>query len=957
MENQLAQSLKKAFINQKIVGSHYDPKLIVNDQKKKEFMLNVLHDELKHCSHFFFSVAFLTQDGLAALKAQLADLNRQGVQGKILTSVYLAFNQPAVFKDLLKIPNIEVRLSQKQGFHSKGYLFKQRDYHSFIIGSSNLTLSALKVNYEWNVRLTSHDHGQLLQDIKDHMQQEWQEAELLTPKWIEDYEASYRPSTQWVLEEKVEGNVAGHASSAEYIKPNLMQKEALISLANLRLRGEQKGMVVSATGTGKTYLSAFDVAQAKPERVLFVVHREQILNKAMADFKNILGGEAKDYGILSGTSRQTAARYVFATIQTISKEHTLKAFAEDHFDYILIDEVHRAGAQSYEKVIDYFEPTFMLGMTATPERTDHFNIFKLFDYNVAYEIRLQEALEADLLCPFHYFGVTDFEKDGELISEETDINQLVEEDRVRYLIEKLDYYGCSNNVPKGLVFCSRKEEAKKLSSLFNKEGYWSTYLSGEDSLSVREREVERLEKGEIQYIFTVDIFNEGIDIPKINQVVMLRNTQSSIIFIQQLGRGLRKDKSKDYVTVIDFIGNYKNNYMIPMALSGDVSKNKNQLRKDTYDTDFISGVSTINFEEIARKQIFESINNVDLSAMKELRRAFELLRNRLGRIPYLKDFHNNQMIDPYILANKKDSYHDFLVSMKVNEGSLNQTGAIYLKVASNEFLSGMRRHELVLLKQFISQPERIFTVDEMRQFFERQGLLSDRHTLESVFNTLDLSFFTGSEAKVYKQKAFIEKGVHSVYLTDEFKQQLKDPYFNKLLTDVVETGLLKADAFNADTPLTRYQKYKRKDVLRLLNWEKQLNAQIVSGYRAEKGKFIIFITLKKGEDFAGAQMAYEDELLDPSTLKWFTRAPRTLKSPEVKKLQNYSEWDIYVFVKKSDDEGVDFYYLGEVIPKLDTIKEVHKPVQDGTEKSVVEMQLTFETPIEKSLYHYLTAED
>lgn len=196
-------------------------------------------------------------------------------------------------------------------------------------------------------------------------------------------------------------------------------------------------------------------------------------------------------------------------------------------------------------------------MTATPERTDGFNIFELFDYNIAYEIRLQEALEEEMLCPFHYFGVTDYERNGELISEATDLKYLVDEERVTYLLEKLTYYGCSGNSPKGLIFCSRKQEAQTLSGIFNQKGRPSSYLSGDHSLEERENEVERLEKGEINYIFTVDIFNEGIDIPKVNQVVMLRNTQSSIIFIQQLGRGLRKDHSKEFVTVIDFIGNYK----------------------------------------------------------------------------------------------------------------------------------------------------------------------------------------------------------------------------------------------------------------------------------------------------------------------------------------------------------------------------------------------------------------
>lgn len=950
MTDSLTRSLEKAFINHAVTGSHYDPKLIINDTEKKEYLLNVLHEEMETCTSFFFSVAFLTQDGLASLKTQLHDLKKRGVKGRILTSVYLAFNHPDVFKDLLTIPNVEVRISKKDGFHSKGYLFKQPNYHSFIVGSSNLTMAALKVNYEWNVRLTSYNHGQMIQDIYDHMDSEWFEAEPLTGRWIENYQRTYTPQFRWTKESEA----VIDEQLSPYITPNAMQKAALRNLAHLRARNERKGIVVSATGTGKTYLSALDVDQAKPDRVLFVVHREQILNKAKEDYKRILGGKESDYGILSGSRKEGDARYVFATVQTLSKTHVLEQFEKEHFDYILIDEVHKAGAQSYHTVINYFEPDFLLGMTATPERTDGFNIFELFDYNLAYEIRLQEALEADLLCPFHYFGITDFEKEGELISETTSINELIEDERVDYIIEKINYYGTHGNQPKGLVFCSRKEEAKRLSDQFNKRKFASTYLSGEHSLNEREQAVQQLENGELQYIFTVDIFNEGIDIPKINQVIMLRNTQSSIIFVQQLGRGLRKHPSKDYVTVIDFIGNYKNNYMIPMALSGDVTRNKNNLRKDTYNTGFISGVSSVNFEEVAKKKIFESINTVKLDSKAELKKQFDLLRNRLGRVPFLKDFQLNQTLDPYVLANYRKSYYDFLVSVKENTDTLTDSEQVYLMIASRELLTGMRKQELLVLREFLSVPDKKLSRNKMSELFSQHDCLCNKETIESVIRTLDLSFFTGSAAKTYRKRKFIETFKDDIELDSSFKEALLKPYFKELFQDVIVTGLMKSEEYNHLIPLTRYKKYKRKDVLRLLNWEQQMVDQNIGGYTAKDGEFVIFITLEKGDDFEGAQMAYEDELLDNSTLKWFTKSPRTMNSPEIEKLKNPSEWTTRVFMKKSDDEGTDFYYLGEVKPVQETIKEMKKPIKDGTERSVVEMELKFTQPIESNLYRYLT---
>lgn len=952
MTDQLEQSLKKAFIDQTIQGSQFDPKIIINNASQQQYMLNVLQEELETCQAFFFSVAFLTQDGLAALKTQLADLNRKGVKGRVLTSVYLAFNQPEVFEDLLKIPNIEVKISSKKGFHSKGYLFKQKEYHSFIIGSSNLTISALKINYEWNVRLTSYDHGEMIQEIGIHMEQEWNEAETLTIEWIEHYKQNYQKPV-YIKELKKADRDTLIESDGTYITPNKMQEEALLNLEQLRATGARRGLVISATGTGKTYLSAFDVQKVRPKRVLFVVHREQILNKAKQDYQKVLGGKSEEYGILSGNRKETDARYVFATIQTLSKESVLSQFDPSHFDYILIDEVHKAGAQSYHRVIDYFKPKFLLGMTATPERTDNFNVFELFDYNIAYEIRLQKALEEDLIAPFNYFGVTDYEKDGELISETTDLKNLVEEERVNYLIEKINYYGCSGNIPKGLVFCSSRKEAELLSDEFNHRNIPSAYLAGTHSLAERDLEIERLENGELNYIFTVDIFNEGIDIPKINQVVMLRNTLSNIIFIQQLGRGLRKHKSKEFVNVIDFIGNYKNNYMIPMALSGDVSRNKNNLRKDTFDTHYISGVSTINFEEIAREQIYSSINQVAVDSMIELKKSYELLKNRLGRIPYLRDFEEQQTLDPVLIANKRHNYYEFLAAIKESEGELSKEASGYLTFATRELLPGIRRHELILMLKLINEPNKQFTVAGLKQFFLECGLLNDEETIYSVIRTLDLSFYTGQEAKVYKGSEMIGFRDDKVALTAEFKEALKNDYFVKLIKDTLITGKLKSKQFDQKTPLTRFQKYRRKDVIRLLKWEQQMINQNIGGYTDFKDQFVIFVTLEKGEDFAGAQMAYEDELLDASTMKWFTKAPRTLNSPEVIKLKKSDDYDIHVFVKKSDDEGSDFYYLGEVKPNLDSITQMEKPDSKGKMKKVVEMQLKFLKPIETKLYRYL----
>ena len=556
-------------------NDEYAAKLIANT--KDETMYNRILDEVQHCKSFTFAVAFIESGILNSLKTVLKDLN---VQGRILTSTYLYFNKPQMFRELLKLPNVEIRVyEQNHGkFHAKGYLFQHEGYQYEIVGSSNFTAGALKVNKEWNLLFTSHNNGKLTEDIASEIEEQWKGASKLSPEWIDEYEKKYKIQNKPAIK-VVSQSVDEDNSNYSIIKPNKMQKEALKNLQKLRLLRETKGLIISATGTGKTYLAALDVKNYNPKRFLFVAHREQILKKSLDSFHKVLGGDKKtNYGILSGNAKNTDTKYLFATVQTLSKAENLNQFKRDEFDYILIDEAHHVGSKIYGKLLDYFTPDFLLGMTATPERSDDKNIYELFDYNVPYEIRLQEALEEGGLVPFHYIGVSDYTYNGEVIDDNTNLKYLVSEERVKYVVEQSKYYGYDGDVLHGLVFVSRKEEADEIAKLLTKNGYPSQMLSGEDSQEQREQDIEKLKNGELTYLVTVDIFNEGIDIPFINQVIMMRKTESVIVFVQQLGRGLRKAQGKEYLTVLDFIGNYKNNYLIPEALTGDQSRTREGIR-------------------------------------------------------------------------------------------------------------------------------------------------------------------------------------------------------------------------------------------------------------------------------------------------------------------------------------------------------------------------------------------
>ncbi|MEC1178675.1 DEAD/DEAH box helicase [Metasolibacillus meyeri] len=955
LTKKMQTSLHNGFIDKSIpVSNQFKPKLLVN--KRHENVLSTISQELKTCHTFIFSVAFITEGGLATLKSILQDIHKKGIKGRILTSTFLNFNQPKMFKELLKLENVEVRLSDIKGFHSKGYIFEHANYYSLIVGSSNLTDSALKTNFEWNIFLTSLENGEVIHHFKNQFEETWDAATPLSQEWIVQYEVLYKKELDSLntkasnIMELESTYLTNSLREALAIQPNKMQSAALEQLKLLRQTGAQKGLIISATGTGKTYLSAFDVRNFAPKRMLFIVHREQILNKAMQDYKKILGNNDKDYGILSGNSKDIHAHYLFATVSTLSKEAYLNEFSPEHFDYILIDEVHRAGAESYLKILKHFNPKFLLGMTATPERTDNFNIYSLFDYNIAYEIRLQAALEEDMLCPFHYFGVTDYEHDGEIIDETTTLNQLVAPERVQHIIEKINYYGYSGEKLRGLIFCSSKEEARELSNFLNKEGLKTTALTGDNSQFEREEAIQLLEKGHLEYILTVDIFNEGIDIPFINQIIMLRQTQSSIIFIQQLGRGLRKHKDKYYLTIIDFIGNYKNNYLIPIALSGDHSMNKDNIRRKTVNTDYIQGVSTINFEEIAKKRIYEAINNTNLSTLKILHEAYNELKNRLNHTPMLYDFIEQNSLDPEVIIQYSRSYYNFLIKIKEEIQQLPEYANIILTMISTEFLNGKRIHELLLIKLLLQQD--IVTKKEYIETLKHHGTYINNETIKSVESMLTLQFHTKNDKKKFGSKPLIIIQNETYSFNDEIRAFLQIDFFRILIEDLLKCAMYNNKKYNTEKPFTLYAKYSRRDVCRLLNWDTDSSSTIY-GYRTKHDTTPLFVTYHKKDDIISSQ-AYGDEFLSPDVFKWYSRSRLNLNSSEVQVIlsSNSTNAPIHLFIKKDDGEGSDFYYLGQLIVIEDSAQNGTMP--DG--KSVVTMNFLLEQPVQYDIYHYLVEE-
>ena len=924
-------------------------KLLYNDYENNIKLLNELEKHLKNCETFYFSVAFIAQSGLASLKETLLYLKNTDKKGKIITSTYLNFNNPQMFKELLHFPNLEVRIfHHEQGFHPKGYYFVYPKQHCAIIGSSNLTQTALSSNQEWNLYVQAQEDDDTLKQILEQFEIQWNQSIPLSASWIDAYQKNYiKPLL-----------AATHTTNKDEIKPNHMQNQALESLLALRKNNKKKALLISATGTGKTYLSAFDVKQAKANKMLFVVHRKSIALKAMETFKTILPD--KTMGIFSGHQKEIYCDFLFCTIQTLYKKENLTLFKPDEFDYIIIDEVHKAGAKIYQDLFTYFTPHFLLGMSATPERSDQFDIYKLFDYNIACEIRLKQAMEYDLLCPFHYYGITDFIVNGQTIDEKSTFNQLTDESRIDYMIQKINDYGYSGSKIHGLVFVSRKEEAKALSHSFNQRGYKTIALVGEDSENARQIAMNLLESNDansLDYIFTVDIFNEGIDIPKVNQVIMLRPTQSAIIFIQQLGRGLRKDKEKEYVVIIDFIGNYSQNFLIPVALSGSYHYNKDYLRRFILEGNLlIPGCSTIQFDEISKTRLFNAIDQANFNDIKLIKESYQQLRYKLGRIPHLIDFKKYDAIDPQkIFQNPRlGSYHEFLKKYEteytIHFSDLEET---YLKFISIKLASGKRSTELELIKLAMLKYHHL--KEELKnQMDTLYQIKLPQASYETAISILTQSFATGSAKDTFKDVQFLTSNWE---IHPQFKKLLNNHLFYQQIMTLLDYGLFvyRTQYKNRyqDTDLCLYQKYTYEDVCQLLNWQQNIVPLNIGGYKYDKhtNTLPVFINYDKDENIAST-INYHDHFLSKSILIAMSKSKMRLDSKGMEIFTKAKERKtvIHIFVRKNKDDkiSIEFYYLG--IGHIQAIKQAtmanHIPV--------CEITYQLDKDVRNDLYDFLT---
>ena len=961
----LRRDLEFGFIDRAISAERIEnPSLISNEQSNS--MWAMLRSELTSADTFIFSVAFISTGGIGAILEELAKFKGHGT---IITSTFNDFNEPAAFRELLKFDHIDSYVIEGP-HHAKGYIFDHDDHVTAVVGSSNLTRNALLSNQEWNLHFSTHQDGDIAVQLKQAVQNHLKRAVPLTEEWIAQYEQKRASRALVVREDQPILLSPDH----ERIEPNKMQHEALVALQEVVDAGAKRALIISATGTGKTILAALAVRQMNPGRILFLVHREQILRKAADSFIKVLEINPDEVGFFVGAERNINAGVVFSTIQTLSRPETLFDVSPTHFDMIIVDEVHRSGGETYQRILNHFDPKFILGLTATPERSDRFNVFELFNYIVPYEIRLEGALENHMLVPFDYYGVTDYESARGSIGDTAGIDLLTAPERVDYIARTLEIYSFAQGT-KGLIFCSRTEEAEILSRLLNQQTVHgkllrTVALKGAHSTAEREEAIRRLEAGELDYILSVDIFNEGVDIPAVNVVVLLRSTESAIIFTQQLGRGLRKADGKKTLRVIDFIGNYANNYLIPIALTGGNPGNKDRLRDRMRrkKREPVAGNSTVSFDEVATQRVLESLQKARISDRVVKRKEIERLRTRLNVIPRLMDFLTFETLDPFVMAatdNQVRNYWALLKAFNFVDAGPSQAEDGFLSMMSVELLNGKRPQELLLLRALLDQgPHGQIDADDFAEICHQWSvnIQTGEEVQLSVERMLNLEWSSKLAKKRYGEQplALRNNGVFKLsplfadlYFAYQSDHPDRATSFRFHVDDLIETGLrMNALHYEKSDTFVQQQTYSRKDASRLLNWAINRESTIY-GYSIDAATQTcpIFVTYHKDADVS-ANIRYEDELIDTSTMRWFSRHGKTLQSRELQSMFS-GDVDMHLFVKREDADGSDFYYLGMV--DAEDPKQTTMLGNEGKQLDVVTTMLKIRIPIDQSIFNVLTA--
>lgn len=873
--------------------------------------LDRIKDCFKKCNSFTLSVSFIKKAGLVLFQREIEEALERGAKGRIITSTYQNFTDIASLKDFLawqnKYDNFECHLDMncfgENGFHSKGYLFEYDDSIEIIVGSSNITRFALLKNIEWNISLISKNNIESYDEAIKNFEYLWDRTFKLSEDVIKQY--------NFVLDYAIEKWDMDYINPlTQNVVPNSMQRKALKELTRYRDTGVKRALIISATGSGKTYLAAFDARNFDAKRVLFVVHRETILKDAKQTFMNVFGAE-KTCGLYTGNSKDSDCDFVFASSNMLARH--LTEFDKNEFDYICYDEVHHIVAECGKKILNYFNPEFLLGLTATPERMDNQDIFELFEQNVPFELRLRDAINNDLVVPFHYYGIRD-----DLINYgEDDKNKvsknIAESDNIDFIVKEIEKHRLPNEKLKAVAFCTNIAHCSLMAKELAMREYSTVALTVENNTGERIKAFNDLqdETNDLEIICTVDILNEGVDIPAINTVLFLRPTESSTIFLQQLGRGLRKYQNKQYLTVLDFIGNdYSRSVQIALALGtlGKTTYTEKAYLKNLIESDYktlnIPGVE-IHIDELSKKEIVKFIDQENFNKKTFLKKDYENFKKYLNKdsIPTHMDYLEseiapdlNRFIKSKIGGKRIRSYYEFLTMIGEENVPIFTEEEIKLIDSIEELLPIVRLDEFLIINYLLHHNE--INIDKIVGY-------NSRVTNETLNNAIQ--FLTNKEVLVNNQ------------LSVDNISNIKD-YLEDLINYGINRYEIEFGDFEGKYKL--YANYSKEQTMTSINRKYTMDILLKGTYfDTETGDTYVYVGLKK-DKAKQERTDYKDKFISPSIFQWESENNVTTDNSIGLKLKNTK--NIYVFVRKMDDEDniiLPFTYFGT--GKFTNMRESH----------------------------------
>ena len=820
-QSDITENLRNTSETERITQEIWSTDVMTGGSDRRMQLYYQLIQSIKKADSVDIIVSFLMESGVKMLLEELDNALKRGAKIRILTGNYLGITQPSALYLLKKKlgSRVDMRFynEKERSFHPKSYIFHYERYSDIYIGSSNISRSALTSGIEWNYRFSSvsdpknyEKFYQVFEDLFEH------HSIIIDNEELKRYSQNWhRPAVAKDLE-RYEYSHQNEENESEDTKVRLLyeprgaQIEALCALEDTRAEGAKRALVQAATGVGKTYLAAFD--SKSYERVLFVAHREEILKQAAVSFRNVRNSE--DYGFFTGEEKSTDKSVIFASVATLGRSEYLseKYFAPDYFQYLVIDEFHHAVNEQYQRIVKYFKPQFLLGLTATPERMDGRNIYELCDYNVPYEISLKDAINKGMLVPFHYYGIyDDTDYSGlHLIRGRYDEKELNETYIGNVHRHDLIYkYYCKYGSKKALGFCCSRAHAEEMAKEFCERGIPSVavYSNANGTYSEeRGKAIKKLKSGEIRVIFSVDMFNEGVDITSVDMVMFLRPTESPIVFLQQLGRGLRRSKGKEYLNVLDFIGNYEKAGRVRFLLTGrTLEKNEyyNPADRSVFPDDCL-----IDFD-MKLIDLFSEMDKKHLKVRDQIRNEYYRVKEFLGRIPSRMDLFTYMDDDIYraAITHSKDNPFKRYLDFRKELGELTEEENLLYSGIGREFINLIENtnmskvYKMPVLMAFYnhgnvrSQVSEEELLDSWKEFFstgtnwkdldtgityEKYCSISDKEHIKKMLQ-MPVHFLQESG-----KGFFVKKEGTALALKEDLTDVILQPAFGEQMKDVIE---------------------------------------------------------------------------------------------------------------------------------------------------------------------------